>query len=82
MQTEQEKVLGLLYCHQSLKGNTTNINCENSGFCYVRLLNQSVQRKKHTFSQAPARKHAGPLHTPHSYVLCILALSETHRVLY
>lgn len=34
--SEEENVLGPLYCHQSLKCNTTNINCENSIFAILR----------------------------------------------
>lgn len=63
--SEQENVLGLLYCHQSLNSNTTNTNCENSVFAVVGCCIR-VFRGGKTFSQTPAHKHTDPFYMPHS----------------
>lgn len=53
--SEEENVLGLLYCHQSLKCNTTNINCANSISailrCWITVFrgrNTDFQKHQHT----------------------------------
>lgn len=54
--SEQENVLGLLYCHQSLNSNTTNTNCENSVFAVLRCCIRAF-RGGNTFSNTSTQTH-------------------------
>lgn len=68
--SEHENVLGLLYCHQSLKCNTTNINLYkyNSISAILRCW-ITVFRGRNRFSEAPAHKHVSPFCVSHSDIL-------------